>query len=340
MPRTCATNVEAVDRVDVEPIEHRGRRRDAGGLVTARSDPSVLECGRGRLAEIVQQRAEHDRDAARQIEIVDAVARAVDDQQRVHPDVAFGMPLGLLRAVDESPPARARASARRRARGRASARSTGAPREAAASPLSPQMRSAGRSSSGIAAQRRAVAGSSAQSKRAANCSARSTRRLSSAKVRASTMRSTRASRSARPPKGSRYSPVSGSQAIALIVKSRRRAASSIESVGSPTTSNPLWPRPTFDSRRGSETSRSATLKTVKLSPTVLTEPNARQQRLERRRLEAVDLEVDVLGFVPEQPIADPAADDERTSAFRADGARDLGGDAERVRGRRQGVWRG
>ena len=33
----------------------------------------------------------------------------------------------------------------------------------------------------------------------------------------------------------------------------------IDSAGSPMTSKPLWPRPVFDSRRGSETSRPATL---------------------------------------------------------------------------------
>ena len=44
-----------------------------------------------------------------------------------------------------------------------------------------------------------------------------------------------------------------------MVKSRRRAASFGSSAGSPMTSNPLWPRPVFDSRRGSETSRPATL---------------------------------------------------------------------------------
>jgi hypothetical protein len=58
--------------------------------------------------------------------------------------------------------------------------------------------------------------------------------------------------------------------MALIVKSRRRAASRIDSAGSPVTVNPLCPRPVFDSRRGSDTSTVATLYTVKLSPTVFT----------------------------------------------------------------------
>ena len=44
-----------------------------------------------------------------------------------------------------------------------------------------------------------------------------------------------------------------------MVKSRRRAASSIDMDGSPWTSKPLWPRPLFDSRRGSATSMSPTV---------------------------------------------------------------------------------
>ena len=49
--------------------------------------------------------------------------------------------------------------------------------------------------------------------------------------RGSTTRSSRRSRSPRPSNGSRYSPVSGSHEIALMVKSRRRAASAIDIAG-------------------------------------------------------------------------------------------------------------
>ena len=59
------------------------------------------------------------------------------------------------------------------------------------------------------------------------------------------------SRSARPLKGSKYCSVSGSHEIALTVKSRRRAASSIDIDGSPSTMKPLCPGALFDSRRGS-----------------------------------------------------------------------------------------
>ena len=45
-------------------------------------------------------------DLLRIVEVVDALARLVDDQQRVDPDVALGMPLGLLRAADAARRAR------------------------------------------------------------------------------------------------------------------------------------------------------------------------------------------------------------------------------------------
>ena len=68
--------------------------------------------------------------------------------------------------------------------------------------ISPQIRSDGRSSSGSDAHRPFVDSSTANSNRAANWTARSTRRLSSAKVAASTARRRRRSRSARPSNGS------------------------------------------------------------------------------------------------------------------------------------------
>ena len=126
--------------------------------------------------------------------------------------------------------------------------------------ISPQIRSAGRSSSGSAGTARACRRRVDNSKRAANWTARSTRRLSSPNVRGiDRAQQARARGRARPSNGSRYSSVSGSQAIALIVKSRRRAASSNGRSGSPVTVKPAWPRPVFDSRRGSDTSMPATL---------------------------------------------------------------------------------
>ena len=66
-----------------------------------RSDAAVEERRRGRLAEVVADGAEHDGELLRPRQVVDARPRLIDDLQRVHPDVAFRMPLRLLRAADE-----------------------------------------------------------------------------------------------------------------------------------------------------------------------------------------------------------------------------------------------
>ncbi len=101
MPSTCAANVVAVERVDVQAIEERSGWRHALRFVVDRPDPAVAEGGRGRLAQVVAHGAEHDRELLRSRQIVDARARLVDHLQGVHPHVAFGMPLRLLRTADQ-----------------------------------------------------------------------------------------------------------------------------------------------------------------------------------------------------------------------------------------------
>ena len=119
-----------------------------------RTDPAVDERRRRRLAEIVADRAEHDRDLLRARKIVDAPPRLIDHLQRVDPDVAFGMPLGLLRAAVERLHLRKQLRDDRRARAPARSRPTAVGASSSFS-ISPQMRSAGRSSSGIDAAQRA-----------------------------------------------------------------------------------------------------------------------------------------------------------------------------------------
>ena len=94
------------------------------------------------------------------------------------------------------------------------------------------MRSAGRSSSGIARQiarvslveRQLEPGGELHGAQHAQAVVGERRRIDDAQQRAARGR-------ARPSNGSRYSPVSGSHEIALIVKSRRRAASSMRMAG-------------------------------------------------------------------------------------------------------------
>ena len=195
--------------------------------------PSI-ERGRRRLAEVVADRAEHHGDRAAADRGRRSLARLVDHHQRVRPHVAFGMPLRLLLAADERPHLGQHAVDRRRGRARARSRSTAASAWSSSFSISPQIRSAGRSSSGMrAAQRRGVV---------VERRTRSARRTASRAARAGCRRRTsrdrrraaaRRSRSPRPSNGSSYAPVSGSHAMALIVKSRRRAASAIDIDGSP-----------------------------------------------------------------------------------------------------------
>ena len=94
-------HVEAVDRVDVQPIEQRLGRLDAGLLVIERADAAIDEGGRRRLSQVVAHGAEHDRNQPRATEIAVRPPCFVDDHQRVDPDVAFGVPFRLLFAADE-----------------------------------------------------------------------------------------------------------------------------------------------------------------------------------------------------------------------------------------------
>ena len=203
--------------------------------------PSMTVASRGRSRSRVQR------------------ARLVDHHQRVDPDVALRMPFGILRAVVERLHLRQQLMnhaelARERETDRRPLGLQEQFLELAPDALGRQIVERDRPSRCGPSPDRCV-----RSNRAANCSARRTRRESSANVTGSTTRRTRSLRSCRPSKGSRYSSVSGSQPIALIVKSRRRAASSNGIDGSPSTVKPLWPRPVFDSRRGRATSMAPSL---------------------------------------------------------------------------------
>ena len=100
-PDDLLTDVVAIERVHVEPIEQRVRRRDALLLVIHRSDAAVDDGRRRRLAEVVAEGAQHDGHPLRTIEIVDAPPRLIHHLQRVHPHVALGVPFGFLRTAGE-----------------------------------------------------------------------------------------------------------------------------------------------------------------------------------------------------------------------------------------------
>src|SRR5262245_6279732 len=95
-------HVVAEEAPDVPAVEERQGRRDARVLMPRRAKASVLVAPRrGRLAEVVAQRAEHDGEGPRTVETSDQADRLVHDLQRVHPAVTLGMPLGVLWCVGE-----------------------------------------------------------------------------------------------------------------------------------------------------------------------------------------------------------------------------------------------
>ena len=120
-----------------------------------------------------------------------------------------------------------------------------------------------------------------------------------------------------------------------MVKSRRRAASATLIDGSPSTWNPVCPRPDFDSRRGRATSIGPSLNTGKARPTGSTRPIAASSRRQRVLGHTEDFEVEVLGMASEQAIADVAADDQRPAATRPGGLGDRCRQCQRCGGRQR-----
>ena len=116
------------------------------------------------------------------------------------------------------------------------------------------------------------------------------RRTSADRPRAARRRSI----SPRPSNGSSYSPVSGSQAMALMVKSRRRAASFGDNDGSPRTANPLWPAPALGLRRGSDDVEAGHLVDGEALADGVDAAECREHLLQPLGVDAVHLEVDVL----------------------------------------------
>ena len=257
--RARAADVEAVDRVDVQAIEKRRRRRDARLLVAERADPAVHEGGRRTACRgRGSPRAEHHRHRRGSIEVVDAQPRSSTTISVCIQTSPSGCHSG---SCGQSTSAAAPATAARRCRGPRERQADRRPRRRAAAASRSRPRCARR------ADRRAGSGGRSRSRRLE-------RELEAggelhgaqdaqAVVAEGGRDRRRAARGGRGRRGRRtdrsISSRSGSQAMALMVKSRRRGPPRIDMYGSPTTSKPLWPRPVFDSRRGSETSRPATL---------------------------------------------------------------------------------
>ena len=248
--------------MDVEAIEKRQRRRDALFLVIHRSDAAVDKRRRRRLAEIVADGAEHHGDLLRPRSSPSMRVRAWSMTCSV---CTHTSPSGCHSGSCTQPTSAcssgnsfdddAELQSRARTRSTAAAqRAASRTRPRCARPADRRAVSRGRSRASPRRARIRTARRTEPRAARAGCRPRTSRdRRRGARGAAMIARGRRTDRGIR--------PVSGSHAIALIVKSRRRAASSTVMPGSPDTSNPRWPRPDFDSRRGSETSMPPALKT-------------------------------------------------------------------------------
>ena len=198
MPSTCVADVVAVDGVDVQAIEERRCRRDALFLVIDRSNAPVDERRRRRLAEIVGDGGEHERELLRPI--ADRRRACAPDRRPAACAPTRRLPGATPAPVDSRRAPTAPETAFRRCRGRARAPSPpmDAAPAAASRSLPRRVRPEDRRAESIRQSSRALRRPASNANRAANCTARSTRRLSSGKVAGSTTRRSRRARSSRP----------------------------------------------------------------------------------------------------------------------------------------------
>ncbi len=122
-----------------------------------------------------------------------------------------------------------------------------------------------------------------------------------------------------------------------MVKSRRRAASSIDIDGSPCDLEALVSAPLLGlapGQRDVDVAEARPRRHDLVDREALTDrldaAERRQQRRQALLRHAEHLDVEVLGGMSAQPVAHPAADDERTPTGVADGARDVAGGVEGV----------
>ena len=115
-----------------------------------------------------------------------------------------------------------------------------------------------------------------------------------------------------------------------MVKSRRRAASSTLIDGSPAIVEALVPASGLRFPPWQRDVDVAELEHLEALAHELDSSERFEQLAQPGRRDAEDLDVDVFRLTAEQPVADPAADDERASAFAANGFGDLSGQHEKI----------
>src|SRR6266545_6728506 len=278
--RHLTAHVVAEQGVDVPAVEEGQGGRDPRLLVAGGADAAILGLrGRG-LAEVVAKRGQHHRESSGPVlgEALDETCSLVDHLQGVRPHVAFRMPFRVLGSRGQRD--QLRGDGLQHPPLRQEGEATGRPGtfqeqllHLAEDPFGGKLdeRHHRAEGGGGGVDRQLEAGRELYRPESAQ-------RILAERVGANPPQNPD-SGSRRPPWGSTSSSRSGSYISALIVKSRRRAASATVRSGSPTTAMPLWPGPTFESRRGSETStapgtpgRPDSLKTVKAWPAASTLP--------------------------------------------------------------------
>src|SRR5207247_6806997 len=94
-----APHIVSVDRVNIKPIEEFLRRLYASFFMATRPPAIFNERRCRRLAKIVGQCGKHYRDLRRIRQTAQQLAGAISNQKRVDIDVAFRMPLRILRDI-------------------------------------------------------------------------------------------------------------------------------------------------------------------------------------------------------------------------------------------------
>ena len=94
-------HVITIEGVNVESVQETNRWFNAGLFMLARTHAFINECSCRRLAKIMRQGGEHNCHLFGMRQVVNQFTRAIDGQQRMHPNVALGMPLGILRHIQQ-----------------------------------------------------------------------------------------------------------------------------------------------------------------------------------------------------------------------------------------------
>ena len=96
------SHVVTINRVYVDAIEKALSGRNACFLMPTRTPTAFEKLSRRRLPKIMGQSGQHHRDLSRIRKVVDEFTRAIDHELRMDKNIAFRMPLRILRHFDQA----------------------------------------------------------------------------------------------------------------------------------------------------------------------------------------------------------------------------------------------